>query len=68
MSAPKRSGIAEHLAPFGTTIFATMSRLAVEHNAINLAQGFPDFDGPAFIKFAAMEAMETQHNQYAPMP
>ena len=34
------------LAPFGESIFSTMSRLAVEHKAVNLGQGFPDFDGP----------------------
>ena len=31
---------------FGTSVFAEMSRLAIEHEAINLGQGFPDFDGP----------------------
>jgi len=56
------------LSPFGTTIFATMSHLALEHDAVNLAQGFPDFDGPAFIKQAAKDAIDHQPNQYAPMP
>ncbi|CAN5698091.1 pyridoxal phosphate-dependent aminotransferase [soil metagenome] len=59
------------LAPFGTTIFATMTRLAQQHGAINLAQGFPDFDGPAFIKHAAKEAIDREENganQYAPLP
>jgi L-glutamine---4-(methylsulfanyl)-2-oxobutanoate aminotransferase len=63
--------IAHRLAPFGTSIFATMSRLALEHSAVNLSQGFPDFDGPAFIKDAAIHAIGTQgtegHNQYARM-
>src|SRR5829696_3406954 len=56
------------LAPFGTTIFATMSALAVEHGAINLGQGFPDTDGPAEILEAAAEAMRAGHNQYPPGP
>ncbi|SKW40051.1 aminotransferase [Mycobacteroides abscessus subsp. abscessus] len=37
----------ERLRPFGATIFAEMSALAVRHDAINLGQGFPDEDGPA---------------------
>jgi N-succinyldiaminopimelate aminotransferase len=41
-----------------------MTRLAVEHQAVNLGQGFPDFDGPDFIKKAAIEAIEAGHNQY----
>lgn len=57
--------IADRLRPFGTTIFAEMTRLAVKHNAVNLAQGFPDFDGPEFIKDAAHAAMRAGHNQYA---
>jgi aspartate/methionine/tyrosine aminotransferase len=55
------------LAPFGTTIFTTMTRLAQEHGAVNLSQGFPDFDGPQFVKDAAIAAMQAGHNQYAPM-
>jgi aspartate/methionine/tyrosine aminotransferase len=58
--------IAESLAPFGTSIFAEMTQLANAHGAINLAQGFPDFDGPDFIKRIAAEAMERHGNQYAP--
>lgn len=57
--------VAERLRAFGTTIFAEMTRLAVKHNAVNLAQGFPDFDGPDFIKDAAQAAMRAGHNQYA---
>lgn len=36
----------QRLQQFGETIFATMTQLATEHNAINLGQGFPDSDGP----------------------
>jgi aspartate/methionine/tyrosine aminotransferase len=58
---------ADRLARFGVTIFAEMSRLAAEHSAVNLSQGFPDFDGPEFVKRAHHEAVEAGHNQYAPM-
>jgi N-succinyldiaminopimelate aminotransferase len=55
------------LAGFGTTIFTEMTRLANEHGAVNLAQGFPDFDGPDFAKDAARRAVEAGLGQYAPM-
>ncbi len=54
------------LAPFGTTIFATMSALAAEHDAINLGQGFPDTDGPAEVLEAAVAAIRGGRNQYPP--
>lgn len=44
-----------------------MTRLATAANAINLSQGFPDFDGPEFVRRAAMDAIAAGHNQYAPM-
>ena len=50
---------------FGTSIFSEMSRLAVEHGAINLGQGFPDFPGPEFVKQAAKAAIDSDLNQYA---
>jgi len=59
---------ADRFKPFGTTIFAEMSRLAAGHNAVNLSQGFPDFDGPAFVKQAAIDAINQGHNQYARSP
>src|SRR3954470_7753669 len=59
--------IAKRLQPFGTTIFAEMSALALKHNAINLSQGFPDFDGPEPFKAAAAAAMARGQNQYARM-
>jgi N-succinyldiaminopimelate aminotransferase len=55
------------LAGFGTTIFTEMTRLANEHSAINLAQGFPDFDGPEFVKAAAVDAIGRGLGQYARM-
>jgi len=59
--------ISTRLAPFGETIFAEFSRLALEHDAINLGQGFPNFDGPDFVEQAAREAIDAGHNQYARM-
>lgn len=60
--------VSRALAPFGTTIFATISKLALEHQAVNLGQGFPDFEGPDFVKDAAARAIRDLPNQYAPMP
>jgi N-succinyldiaminopimelate aminotransferase len=53
------------VSSFGTTIFTEITRLAQEHNAINLGQGFPDFDGPAEIRAMAFRAMNEGRNQYA---
>lgn len=52
----------------GTTIFSVMSALAARHGAINLGQGFPDFDCDPALHLAVVEAMRAGHNQYAPMP
>jgi aspartate/methionine/tyrosine aminotransferase len=60
--------LAKRVASFGTTIFTEMSALAVQHAAVNLGQGFPDFAGPAFVKQAAADAIAADLNQYAPMP
>jgi len=51
----------------GTTIFTVMSRLAEECGAINLSQGFPDFDPPPRLLELVNEAMRSGRNQYAPM-
>lgn len=59
---------ARRTAGFGTSIFTEISRLAVEHGAVNLGQGFPDFPAPAFVKEAARAAISADHNQYAPAP
>jgi len=53
------------LTPFGTSVFTVYSELARTRGAVNLGQGFPDFDGPAWIQDAAREAMRRGHNQYA---
>jgi methionine aminotransferase len=55
------------LPGFGTTIFTVMSRLAAEHAAINLSQGFPDFDGPQELRERVAWHMAHGHNQYAPL-
>ncbi|MGQ4659179.1 methionine aminotransferase [Lysobacter sp. F6437] len=55
------------LPKVGTTIFAVMSQLAAEHGAVNLGQGFPDFDVPARLVDALAGAMKQGHNQYSPM-
>src|SRR6187200_1729464 len=52
----------------GVTIFTTMSRLALEHGAINLSQGFPDFATAPDLVDAVARYMREGHNQYAPMP
>ena len=51
-----------------TSIFAHMSALAVEHGAVNLGQGFPDFGWPDDVVAKAAEALISGSNQYAPMP
>lgn len=56
--------VSKRLAPFGTTIFSEMTKIAQEKGAINLAQGFPDFDGPQEILEAAVSAIREGHNQY----
>ena len=55
----------QRLAKFGETVFATWSRLAIEHDAINLGQGFPDFEAPEFVKDAAVKAIRDGENQYS---
>src|ERR1700687_3724933 len=62
-----RPVLSRRLEGFGTTIFTEMTRLANVHGAINLAQGFPDFDGPALAKDAAIAAIHAGHGQYARM-
>ncbi|WP_433233692.1 pyridoxal phosphate-dependent aminotransferase [Micromonospora sp. CA-248260] len=56
------------MRPFGTTVFAEMSALAVRTGAVNLGQGFPDTDGPPEMLAAAAEALRSGHNQYPPGP
>jgi methionine aminotransferase len=62
------SHVISKLPGAGTTIFTVMSRLAEECGAINLSQGFPDFDGPAALRERVGWHVMHGHNQYAPMP
>ena len=60
--------VTSKLPDVGVSIFAVQTKLANEHKAINLSQGFPDFDcDPALVE-AVARAMRDGHNQYAPMP
>ena len=55
------------LSGYGTTVFEVMSRLAIEHQSINLGQGFPDEDGPEDVRQLAADALMAGPNQYPPM-
>ena len=59
--------IISKLPNVGTTIFTRMSQLAMETGALNLSQGFPDFDGPQALRDAVGRHIAAGHNQYAPM-
>ena len=56
------------LPKVGTNIFTVMSKLASESNAINLSQGFPNFDCPQVLKDRVNYHMQNGKNQYVPMP
>jgi len=62
-----RGRILSKLPHVGTTIFTVMSRLALEHNAINLSQGFPDFDCTKELRDLFTKAINSGLNQYPPM-
>jgi methionine aminotransferase len=62
-----RPAPADKLSWVGTTIFTVMSRLAEQHGAVNLGQGFPDFPPPAALIEAVARHMRAGRNQYAPM-
>jgi N-succinyldiaminopimelate aminotransferase len=68
MATTQRPPLTARLAGFGTTIFTEMSALAARTGAINLGQGFPDTDGPAVVREAAVQALRDGHNQYPPGP
>lgn len=59
--------IKSKLPHVGTTIFTVMSQMAAEHGAINLSQGFPDYDGPAALKDRVKHYIDHGYNQYPPM-
>lgn len=56
------------LPQVGTTIFTVMSNLAAKHQAVNLGQGFPDFDCDPALLAQVNQAMQSGYNQYPPMP
>lgn len=60
--------LTSRLPDVGTTIFTVMSALAAECGAVNLGQGFPDFDCDSRLLDAVNDAMRAGHNQYPPMP
>lgn len=59
--------ITSKLPDVGTTIFTIMSGLAAKHNAINLSQGFPDFEVDQLLKDLTNQYVQGGYNQYAPM-
>lgn len=67
MTATRTPAASRRVAPFGETVFATYTRLASEHGAVNLGQGFPDFAPPAFALDALADAAAGAQ-QYAPLP
>jgi N-succinyldiaminopimelate aminotransferase len=58
--------LAKRLEGIAPTIFSRMSALAISTGSVNLGQGFPDVDGPPAVIAAAVEALHTGRNQYAP--
>lgn len=60
-----RDWMARRLHPYGASVFAEMSALARSLDAVNLGQGFPDFDGPPEARDAVRQALDSGHNQYA---
>ena len=61
----RRPPAAKRTAGFGTSIFSEITALANAHGAVNLGQGFPDFEAPAFVKEAARRHIGEDRNQYA---
>ncbi len=61
----RRQFSSDRTAQFTESVIREMTRLAIRHNAVNLAQGFPDFAAPVDLKRAAIEAIEADHNQYS---
>ena len=68
MSTTRTPTLPSRLPNVGTTIFSVMSALAQEHGAVNLGQGFPDFDCDPRLVEAVTVAMQQGLNQYPPMP
>ena len=58
--------VAQRISNFQESVIRKMTRLAIKHQAINLSQGFPDFDTPLVVKEAAVKAIMDGNNQYSP--
>ena len=67
-ATPRTPVLRSRLPDVGTTVFSTMSALAAEHEAVNLGQGYPDFDCDPALVHAVTSAMTAGLNQYPPMP
>jgi aspartate/methionine/tyrosine aminotransferase len=65
VSTPPKHFLSDKVEHFTESVIREMTRQAMQHNAVNLAQGFPDFSAPAEIKRAAQEAIAADVNQYA---
>src|SRR5277367_892626 len=61
----QKSFHSERTARFTESVIREMTRLAIQFGAVNLAQGFPDFAAPVDLKRAAIEAIESDYNQYS---
>jgi aminotransferase len=61
----RKSFSSDRTANFTESVIREMTRLAVQHGAVNLAQGFPDFPAPVDLKEAAIRAIDADHNQYS---
>jgi N-succinyldiaminopimelate aminotransferase len=68
MTTSDTDPLVARMRPFGTSVFAEMSALAVRTGAVNLGQGFPDTDGPPEMLEAAVAALRGGRNQYPPGP
>lgn len=64
-AAPRTRFRSHRTSQFTESVIREMTRLAIQHDAVNLAQGFPDFGAPEEIKRAAQEAIASDMNQYA---
>jgi aspartate/methionine/tyrosine aminotransferase len=64
-AAESRLRCSRKAARFTESVIREMTRVAAEHGAVNLAQGFPDFPAPEALKEAAVRAIRADHNQYA---
>ncbi len=67
MNSSRPPHLPSRLPDVGTTIFTVMSRLANEHGAINLSQGYPDFSPPGYLLERVTHHMQSGANQYPPM-